>query len=46
MLTICYLRRGHKHDYGSAEFNLNEEIYAKLSPGVQRVFGREARSYY
>src|SRR5262249_50059685 len=43
MLTICYLRRGHTHDYGTVEFNLDDEIYAKLSPAVQRVFRRDAR---
>jgi len=38
MLTICYLRRGHSHDYGNIRFNVDDDIYAKLSPAVQRIF--------
>jgi ectoine hydroxylase-related dioxygenase (phytanoyl-CoA dioxygenase family) len=38
MLTICYLRRGHEHDYGDIRFNLDEAIYEKLAPAAKRVF--------
>jgi ectoine hydroxylase-related dioxygenase (phytanoyl-CoA dioxygenase family) len=38
MLTVCYLRRDHDHDYGSAEYNLDAELFARLDPGVQRLF--------
>jgi ectoine hydroxylase-related dioxygenase (phytanoyl-CoA dioxygenase family) len=38
MLTICYMRRGHSHDYGSLQFNVDDEIYSTLSPAVRRIF--------
>jgi ectoine hydroxylase-related dioxygenase (phytanoyl-CoA dioxygenase family) len=40
MLTICYLRRGHSHDYGDIRFNLDAALYEKLSPAARRVFDR------
>jgi len=40
MLTICYLRRGHEHDYGDIRFNLDEGIYETLAPAAKRVFDR------
>jgi ectoine hydroxylase-related dioxygenase (phytanoyl-CoA dioxygenase family) len=38
MLTICYLRRGHSHEYGDTRFNFDEALYERLSPAVKRVF--------
>ena len=38
MLTICYLRRSHSHDYGDSRFNLDEVLYERLAPAVKRVF--------
>ena len=38
MLTLCYLRRGHHHDYGDVRFNLDGELRARLAPTVQRLF--------
>jgi ectoine hydroxylase-related dioxygenase (phytanoyl-CoA dioxygenase family) len=38
MLTICYVRRGHSHDYGDTRFNFDEALYERLSPAVKRVF--------
>ena len=38
MLTICYMRRSHSHDYGNPRFNLDEALYETLSPAVKRVF--------
>lgn len=38
MLTICYLRRGHSHDYGDARFNLDENLRDALPPAVLRLF--------
>lgn len=38
MLTICYLRRGHSHDYGDPRFNLDETLYDALPPAAQRLF--------
>ena len=38
MLTICYLRRTHSHDYGDSRFNFDDVLYKKLSPAVQRLF--------
>jgi ectoine hydroxylase-related dioxygenase (phytanoyl-CoA dioxygenase family) len=38
MLTICYLRRTHNHDYGDSRSNFDEALYEKFSPAVQRVF--------
>jgi ectoine hydroxylase-related dioxygenase (phytanoyl-CoA dioxygenase family) len=38
MLTVCYLRRDHDYDYGTAEYNLDSELFDGLDPGVQRLF--------
>jgi len=38
MLTICYLRRGHSHEYGDTRFNFDGALYERLSPAVKRVF--------
>jgi len=38
MLTVCYLRRDHDHDYGTSEYNLDAELFARLDPSVQRLF--------
>jgi hypothetical protein len=38
MLTICYMRRGHTHDYGTSAYNLDPELYQRLDPRVQSVF--------
>jgi ectoine hydroxylase-related dioxygenase (phytanoyl-CoA dioxygenase family) len=38
MLTVCYLRRDYHYDYGSAEYNLDSELFSRLDPGVQRLF--------
>jgi ectoine hydroxylase-related dioxygenase (phytanoyl-CoA dioxygenase family) len=38
MLTLCYLRRDYDHDYGSAEYNLDAELYARLDPSVRSLF--------
>jgi len=38
MLTICYMRRGHTHDYGTSAYNLDSELFQRLDPRVQRVF--------
>jgi ectoine hydroxylase-related dioxygenase (phytanoyl-CoA dioxygenase family) len=39
MLTLCYLRRDYDYDYGSAEYNLDAGLFARLDPGVRRLFG-------
>jgi Phytanoyl-CoA dioxygenase (PhyH). len=38
MLTICYFRKGHYHDYGKLEYNLDRELWKHLSPSCQRLF--------
>ncbi|HSD24726.1 MAG TPA: phytanoyl-CoA dioxygenase family protein [Solirubrobacterales bacterium] len=38
MLTVCYLGRGYDYDYGSAEYNLDPELLARLHPEVRRLF--------
>ena len=38
MLTICYLRHGHSHDYGDARFNLDESLRDALPSAVRRLF--------
>ena len=38
MLTLCFLRRGHEHEYGTTEYNLDAELFARLDPSVQRLF--------
>lgn len=38
MLTVCYLRRDYDNDYGSAEYNLDRELFQRLDPRVQRLF--------
>jgi ectoine hydroxylase-related dioxygenase (phytanoyl-CoA dioxygenase family) len=38
MLTVCYLRRDHDHDYGTTEYNFDAELFAGLDPSVQRLF--------
>jgi len=42
MLTICYLRRSHTHDYGDSRFNFDADLYERLSPAVKRVFAGTA----
>ena len=37
MLTICYMRQNHVHDYGDIRFNLDETIYETLPFAVKRV---------
>jgi ectoine hydroxylase-related dioxygenase (phytanoyl-CoA dioxygenase family) len=38
MLSICYLRRDYDYDYGSAEYNLDPELFQGLDSSVQRLF--------
>ena len=38
MLTVCYLRRDYDYDYGTAEHNLDAELFGALDAGVQRLF--------
>lgn len=38
MLTICYMRPGHAHDYGSPRFNLDPDLLAGLPPPVRPLF--------
>lgn len=38
MLTLCYLRRDHDHDYGTTEHNFDTELFSRLDPSVQRLF--------
>jgi ectoine hydroxylase-related dioxygenase (phytanoyl-CoA dioxygenase family) len=38
LLTVCYLRRDYDYDYGSAEYNLDDELFEGLDPSVQRLF--------
>ncbi len=38
MLTLCYLRRDYDYDYGTAEYNLDRELFRRLDPSVQRLF--------
>lgn len=38
MLTVCYLRHDYEHDYGTAEYNLDSELFARLDPEVKRLF--------
>jgi ectoine hydroxylase-related dioxygenase (phytanoyl-CoA dioxygenase family) len=38
MLTICYLRRSHSHDYGDTRFNCDAAVYERLSPALKRLF--------
>ena len=38
MLTICYLRRSHSHDYGDSRFNFDAVLYERLAPAVKRLF--------
>ena len=38
MLTICYVRRGHDHDYGDIRFNIDEAIHENLAPAARRRF--------
>ena len=45
MLTICYLRRDHDHDYGAAEYNLDSELFADLEPAVQSLFPLPERAH-
>ena len=42
MLTISYVRSGFEHDYGSVEYNLDAELFARLDPAVQRLFPDQA----
>jgi ectoine hydroxylase-related dioxygenase (phytanoyl-CoA dioxygenase family) len=38
MLTICYVRRSHIHDYGDIRFNIDEAIHENLAPAARRRF--------
>ena len=38
MLTVCFLRRDYDHDYGSAEYNLDAELFDQLDPDVRSLF--------
>ena len=38
MLTVCYLRRGYDFDYGTAEYNLDPDLFSRLDPRVQSLF--------
>jgi ectoine hydroxylase-related dioxygenase (phytanoyl-CoA dioxygenase family) len=38
MLTLCYVRRSHRHDYGDVRFNLDKALYEALPPAAKRVF--------
>lgn len=38
MLTICYVRQGHEHDYGTSAYNLDPALLAQLDPRVRRLF--------
>ena len=38
MLTVCYVRRDYQYDYGTAEHNLDAELFRRLDPSVQRLF--------
>ena len=38
MLTICYTRPRHVHDYGTPRYNLDEALLARLPPPVRRLF--------
>jgi len=39
MLTIGMFRADHEYGYGSPSYNLNDELYARLHPRIQRMFG-------
>jgi ectoine hydroxylase-related dioxygenase (phytanoyl-CoA dioxygenase family) len=45
MLTVCYLRREYDYDYGSTEYNLDSELFARLDPTVQRLFPELATAH-
>jgi ectoine hydroxylase-related dioxygenase (phytanoyl-CoA dioxygenase family) len=38
MLTACYLHGDYDYDYGTADYNLDAELFARLDPRVQRLF--------
>ena len=38
MLTIGMFRAGHKYGYGSPSFNLDDDLYDRLDPRIQRMF--------
>jgi ectoine hydroxylase-related dioxygenase (phytanoyl-CoA dioxygenase family) len=38
MLTTCYFRRGHAHDYGKCDYNLDRELWEGLDPAVKALF--------
>ena len=46
MLTVSYLRRGHDHDYGTTEYNLDGEIFGRLDPSVQQLFPEFADTHH
>lgn len=38
MLTLCYFRAGHVHDYGRVGYNLDRATWERLDPGVKSLF--------
>ncbi len=38
LLTLCYFRCGHTHDYGQAEYNLDRALWERLDPRCRRLF--------
>jgi ectoine hydroxylase-related dioxygenase (phytanoyl-CoA dioxygenase family) len=38
MLTLCYFRQGHTHDYGQVEYNLDRALWERLDPRCRRLF--------
>jgi ectoine hydroxylase-related dioxygenase (phytanoyl-CoA dioxygenase family) len=38
LLTLCYFRLGHTHDYGQVEYNLDGAMWQQLEPGCRKLF--------
>lgn len=38
MLTLCYFRQGHMHDYGQVEYNLDRALWERLDPRCRGLF--------
>jgi hypothetical protein len=38
MLTIGMFRADHEYGYGSPSFNLDDDLYGRLDPRIQRMF--------
>ena len=38
MMTLCYFRAGHWHDYGDIQYNLNLDMWRNLADDVRSLF--------